>query len=226
MKLLIILSFFISLQSRASKDSPLTSTVLTPKFSADYYADQSNKYFDTLDSYASRKSKPKYSKNVIRWEWYPWLKLTGFKKLFMNFDYFLTWYPTKVVNRECRGFDVQPFGRCHVRFEYKNPKHNVDIYEEFTFNDQGEITFIEAWTDEPGFWPMSDPNDYWAEGIVNRLSTRVPGLGSSNGLVRLRNPHLKKLAKSDPEVKDLFKRLRNPAYWWTVELFRFMKKKD
>ena len=46
---------------------------------------------------------------------------------------------------------------------------------------KGEITFIEAWTDEPGFSPMN-PDDYWAEEpSVKRLSTKVPGLGSTTG---------------------------------------------
>ena len=140
------------------------STALKPTFSMEYYAEQSNKYFDTLDTYAPRQSKPRYSKKVIRWEWYPWLKLTGYKSWMMKLDYFLTLYPTRVINRVCQGFSVQPFGRCHVTFIYKGNHEPVDIYEEFTFNNQGEITFIEAWTDSPDHFPTPDFSDYWAEG--------------------------------------------------------------
>ena len=81
----------------------------------------------------------------------------------MKLDFFLTLYPTKVINRVCKGFNVQPFGRCHVTFMYKGHDGRVDIYEEFTFNDQGEITFIEAWTDSPEFFPTDDFSDYWAK---------------------------------------------------------------
>ena len=205
---------------------PKYSRDLTPKFSLDYYAEQSDKYFDTLDTYAPRGSKPNYSKKVIRWEWYPWLKLTGYKSWMMKLDFFLTLYPTKVVNRVCEGFSVQPFGRCHVTFIYKGNNHPVDIYEEFTFNDQGEITFIEAWTDSPGFFPTPDINDYWAEGPdVKRLSTKVPGLGKSNGLIDRKSPEFVAAAKKDEDLRDLQKRLQRPVYYWMKELFRFIRKK-
>ena len=85
--------------------------------------------------------------------------LTGHRRWSLKLDRLLLLYPTKVINRKCRGFDVQPFGRCHVTFHYLKGDHLVDIYEEFTFNDAGEITFIEAWTDELGFNPTS-PGDY------------------------------------------------------------------
>ena len=117
-KYLLLIALISVSGNLLGKERQYYSTELKPQFSLDYYAKQSDKYFDTLDSYADRKSKPLYGKTIIRWEWLPWLKLTGYKRFFMKFDYFLTWYPTRVINRVCKGFDVQPFGRCHVSFEY------------------------------------------------------------------------------------------------------------
>ena len=200
------------------------STEALPTRDKAYYASESNKYFDTLDTYASRESKPKYSSHVIRWEWYPWLYLTGHRRWSLRLDRLLLLYPTKVINRDCRGFDVQPFGRCHVTFHYLKGDHLVDIYEEFTFNDKGEITFIEAWTDEPGFNPTS-PSDYWAEhSSVHRLSTKVPGLGSPAG--RYDRKKIKELSKRDPDLKNLLKRLRFPVSFWLFEAVRFAFKRD
>jgi hypothetical protein len=194
-----------------------------PTYKKYYYASESNKYFDTLDTYASRDSKPKYSSHVIRWEWYPWLFLTAHRRWSLRLDRLLLLYPTKVINRDCRGFDIQPFGRCHVTFHYLKGDHLVDIYEEFTFNDQGEITFIEAWTDEPGLAPMEEW-DYWAQDLsVNRLSTKVPGLGSYGG--KYNKKEIKRLAKTDKDLKNLLKRLRFPVSLWLFEAVRFAFKR-
>lgn len=217
---------FIALDQISHAQESKLSTELEPKFPIGYYADQSDKYFNTLDSYARKNGKPIYSKRVIRWEWYPWLKLTGYKSWMMKLDYFLTLYPTKVINRVCQGFHTQPFGRCHVTFIYKGHDDPVDIYEEFTFNDQGEITFIEAWTDSPEHFPTADYSDYWAEGKqVKRLSTKVPGLGNSFGLINRKSKEFINAAKKDEDLKDLAKRLKNPIYFWTKELIRFVRKK-
>lgn len=200
------------------------SPELEPKFPPEYYIDQSLKYFDTLDTYASRDSKPKYSKKVIRWEWYPWLYLTGYKRHWMKLDRLLILYPTKVVNRDCRFFPSQPFGRCRVTFHYLKSDDYVDIYEEFTFNNQGEITFIEAWSDVRGYLPMPNPSlDPWAQGEdIKRLSTKVPGLGSWNG--RLHKKALKKMARWDKDLKNLRKRLKLPVIKWTKEAIRLLIK--
>jgi hypothetical protein len=193
---------------------------LSPKFPAAYYAEQGNKYFDTLDSYASRASKPNYSTHVIRWEWPPWLYLTGHKDHWMTMDRLLVLYPTRVLNRDCRSFKVQPFSRCRVTFHYEWIDSYVDIYQEFTFNDYGQITFIEAWTDEPGFLPMNATIDRWAEGkAVSRLSTRVPGLGRADGRYQAIPPQ--HLARVDRDLRNLQIRLRVPVIAWLVESVRF-----
>lgn len=51
--------------------------------------------------------------------------------------------------RYCRIYPRNPFCRMMVKFYYPDKKTNPTptwIYEEFTFNDRGEITFIEAWS--------------------------------------------------------------------------------
>ena len=107
--------------------------------------------------------------------------------------------PSTVPIRDCRFFDVQPFARCYVTFEYEEGA--CPIYEEFTFNDQGETTFIEAWSDLPGLNATADPDDRWAEGsAVHRLSTRIPGLGNATGRIDLDSPAMAAAAAADPEV--------------------------
>ena len=79
-----------------------------------------------------------------------------------------------------------------MTFIYKEHEEPVDIYEEFTFNNEGEITFIEAWTDSPEHFPTTDFSDYWAEGKeVKRISTVIPGLGKPNGLIDRKSPEFK-----------------------------------
>ena len=93
-------------------------------------------------------------------------------------------------------------------------------YEEFVFNDQGEITFIEAWSDRPEFLPMDGPSDPWGEGSdVQRLSTRVPGLGNETGRIDLDSEAMQRAAEGDPELADFVRRARDfwPTYLEAVE---------
>lgn len=194
------------------------ATCIVPTMTREYYADQSNKYFDTLDARADQTVVPNYSKLVARWEWPPWLKLTGYgKDMMIELDRLLVERdPSTVPLRDCRGFATQPFGRCHISFDYGGKR--CPIYEEFAFNAEGEITFIEAWSDLPGLRPMSDPNDTWAEGPgVRRLATKIPGLGGEHGLIDLDSEGMKKAAAQDPEVADFVARAK--AFWatWSAE---------
>ena len=188
-----------------------SATCLTPKFPASYYAEQSSRYFDTLDVDADPESVPNYSELVVRWEWPPWLLLTGFGRQDMIDTGLLlkAGDPSTVPVRDCRGFDTQPFGRCYVVFEYEGG--SCPIYEEFTFNDQGEMTFIEAWSDLPGLRPAPLATDRWAE-VSGRLSTRVPGLGNAEGRIDLDSTWMKAAAAADPDVAELAERA---ADWWT-----------
>lgn len=206
-----------------SKESFRFSNEVYPNFDADYYTNQALKYFDTLDSYADRESKPNYSSHVIRWEWYPWLYLTGYKDHWMWIDKFLVLYPTEVIQRNCLFFEKQPFVRCRVTFHYLAKGTYIDIYEEFTFNRLGEMSFVEAWSDLPGLLPMDPEVDYWAEGEnIKRISTKVPGLGSPNGKINRKD--LKKLSKKDSDLKNLRKRLKFTLYYWTKEAIRLLIK--
>jgi len=183
------------------------STSLSPTRPAAYYVEQANVYFDGLDLRADPAIVPDYAERVARWELPPWLWLTGYGRQNMidTTRAALALDPSTVPVRDCRAFPVQPFARCTVVFEYAGG--SCPIYEEFTFDDQGEMTFIEAWSDLPGFLPTDDPSDRWAEGRgVRRLSTKLPGLGSPSGTIELESPWMAAAAARDPEVADFVRR--------------------
>ncbi len=194
-----------------------TATCLKPTMSEAYYVEQASKYFDTLDITAPPDSIPNYSELVARWEWPPWLLLTGYgKEDMVNSGIALKDVdPSTVPIRDCRFFPVQPFARCYVVFEYEGGP--CAIYEEFVFNDAGEMTFIEAWSDIDGLRPHTDPEDRWAEkpGTVNRLSTRVPGLGKPDGKIDLSSQWMIDAAAQDGDV-DTFATYATD--WWSYWL--------
>jgi len=192
------------------------STALTPTQPTAYYVDQANRYFDGLDESAPPESVATYGTLVARWEWPPWLYLTGFGAAQMaSIDASVkSLTPATIPTRDCRAFAVQPFARCRVTFQYADGP--CPIYEEFTFNDQGEMTFIEAWSDLPGLLPTADPGDAWAEGsAVHRLSTRVPGLGNATGTIDIASDAMVEAARGDAELADF--RARAESFWssWT-----------
>ncbi len=194
------------------------STCLEPTMSDEYYARHSSGYFDTMDTAADMDVVPPYSELVARWEWPPWLKLTAFGyDNILAADTMLRLYPSTIPERDCRAFDEQPFGRCRVVFFYEDELHEgrgCPIYEEFTFNDAGEITWIEAWSDLPGLLPMDASQDAWAEGEgVTRLSTRIPGLGSSRGMIDLDGEAMAAAVERDDDVADFVVRAND---WWNT----------
>ncbi len=195
-----------------SRDSAL-STELEPTQSEAHYIDQANRYFDALDESADPDSLPTYSTLVARWEWPPWLYLTGLgaEEMATLDDAVKKLTPATIPVRDCRAFAVQPFARCRVTFQYEEGP--CPIYEEFTFNDEGEITFIEAWSDLPGLLPMPDPADEWAEGDgVHRMSTKLPGLGNETGLIDIYGDEMTAAAARDPEIADFVVRA---DYFWS-----------
>lgn len=204
-------------------DSALASC-LQPQFPPEYYVEQGVKYFQTMQSDIPIDVIPNYSPRVIRWEWPPWLLLTGYKKDgLIATDILLKLNPTAYDTIDCRYFAEQPFCRCHVVFNYSG--ETCPIYEEFTFNDQGEITFIEAWSDFESLLPMGpgadgiwDEAEYWGEKDVNRLSAKVPGLGNTTGLIDVNADWMKNAARADPEIRELHKRLKDPINTWIVQL--------
>ena len=173
--------------------------------------------------------QPNYSSLVIRWEWPPWMLLTGFGKTAMvATDVMLKLNPSKYDMLDCRGFDTQPFCRCHVVFNYSGTL--CPIYEEFTFNDYGEITFIEAWSDYESLLPMTsgadsvwDEQEYWGMKEVNRLSTKIPGLGNANGRVDLDSYCMNEAAEKDKDIAELQKRANDASGYWMKELIKHSK---
>lgn len=191
-----------------------TSLCLAPTRPPEHYVQEALRYFDTLDVSADPDSIPAYSARVARWEWPPWLLLTGYERdnLIETGKALKVLDPSTVPVRDCRFFPIQPFARCRVTFEYEGGP--CPIYEEFTFNDQGETTFIEAWSDIPDLRPMDPAANRWAEGDpIHRLSTRVPGLGNPTGLIDLDSPWMKDAAAADPEIADFVERAR--SFWDT-----------
>lgn len=198
----------------ASNPDAALSTELAPTQTPEYYVAQASLYFDTLDTRADPSLVPNYSSLVARWEWPPWLYLTGYGRdnMIESTRAALAVDPSTVPTRDCRFFPVQPFARCRVTFQY--PEGPCGIYEEFTFNDAGEMTFIEAWSVFPETLPTSDPNDLWAEGPdVHRLSTKIPGLGNATGTIDLSSAAMQHAAERDPEIADFVRRAND--FWNT-----------
>lgn len=197
-------------------------SVCTPKtMSDDHYIAQSLSYFDTMDSSADMEAGPAYGETVARWEWPPWLKLTGFgRENIMKADTLLRAYPSIIPERTCKAFDANPFGRCRVVFYYEAHEGRAcPIYEEFSFNEAGEMSFIEAWSDQPDMLPMDEAVDPWAEGTeVTRLSTRLPGLGTPSGTIDLDSEAMAEAEAVDVDVADLGARARDWATTWFAEL--------
>jgi len=190
-----------------------TAQCLRPTMPPEYYVAQAEAYFDTLDIDASRDSVPDYHPQVARWEWPPWLLLTGYgaDAMIDTAETLRELDPSTVPVRDCRFFEVQPFARCFVEFEYEGGL--CPIYEEFTFNDAGEMTFIEAWSDLPELLPQGD-DDRWAEASdYPRLATKVPGLGTPTGTIDLDSEAMMAAADADPEIADFVMRARD---WWTA----------
>ena len=193
-----------------------TAACLRPTQSPAYYVAQAEAYFDTLDVDASRDSVPNYHEQVARWEWPPWLLLTGYgaRDMIRTSDALRLGDPSTVPVRDCRFFDIQPFARCYVEFEYEEGR--CPIYEEFTFNDAGEMTFIEAWSDRSGMLPIKE-GDTWAEDPeFYRLATRVPGLGNTTGTAVLDSDYMRSAAMSDPIVADYAQRATNWIRYWSA----------
>jgi hypothetical protein len=203
-------------QAGAAALSPCSKPTQTPA----YYVDQAQRYFDALDTKAPADRVPVYAEQAARWEWPPWLKLTGFtgEQLESTDKVVKQYAPAVVSGRDCRAFAVQPFARCRVSFDYTSKTKGCPIYEEFTFNDAGQMTFVEAWSDLPGLTPITDPKDLWGErSDIGRLSTRIPGLGSSTGHLDFDSAAMQAAMAADPDVADFVKRAKDFWNWLSIE---------
>lgn len=205
----------------ATSEADRLSFCVMPQHSETYYVEQSMLYFNTMDTAEDRDRGPNYSEWVARWEWPPWLKLTAFgREHLVAGDLLLRRFPSTIPQRECRAFDTNPFGRCKVTFYYEaHDGRGCPIYEEFTFNSAGEMTFVEAWSDLDGRRPMDPSSDPWAEGPgIQRMSTKLPGLGNATGAIALDSPAMAAAEAADPEIHDFVERALNYYDRWLAEL--------
>lgn len=189
-----------------------TSECSEAELSDAHYVEQALLYFDTLDVEAQRELDPLYASQVARWEWPPWLLLTGFgdRDMLDVSDTLRMYDPSTVPQRDCRAFPQQPFARCYVVFEYESG--SCPIYEEFVFNDEGQITFIEAWSDIEGLRPHR-ADDPWGESPgFPRLSSRIPGLGTPSGDIDIYGEWMQRAADDDEDVASFAERATD---WWT-----------
>lgn len=196
------------------------STAAFPTRPASYYLEQCDLYFDSIQSLSytpkpHRNKFPKYAKNVARWEWSPWLMLTSFgRRNLISIDKVIRLYPCICVDRSFRLFTTQPYVRCLVTLFYgaevNKRELGLHIYEEFTFNDEGEMTFIEAWLCEEGLQLGSLDDEGWPvdEEAIRRLSTLLPGLGSASGEIDMKSTAFLQACQTHPEVEDYRQRVR------------------
>ena len=199
-----------------------TADCLTPKQDPSYYVEQAEKYFNTMDFNEVMDDAPVYAEWVVRWEWPPWLLLTAFGADHIeSTDLLLRLYPSTIPERDCRFFEQQPFARCRVVFYYDDPSHEgrgCPIYEEFAFNDAGEMTVIEAWSDLDGLRPMRG-DDEWAQAAdVSRISTRIPGLGTPSGQLDINGDAYAEAAQADADLMDLRDRANDWMTTWSAAL--------
>lgn len=192
----------------------------TPTMPPEHYVAEAELYFDTMDARVPLEAFPDYTARVARWEWPPWLKLTGWTREGMEVsDRLLRAYPSIVEERDCRYFDEQPFARCRVVFYYEaHGGRGCPIYEEFAFNDAGQMSWIEAWSDLPGLLPMDAALDPWAEGPgVTRLASRIPGLGDPSGDIDPAGEAMDRAAAADVDVADFQARALDFGASWAAE---------
>lgn len=195
-----------------------TASCLSPTLPPEHYVAEALRYFDTLDVTAPEDSIPDYHEQVARWEWPPWLLLTGLGRqdlidtglALRRFD------PSTVPERDCRFFDTQPFARCYVVFEYDEGP--CPIYEEFTFDDLGRMTFIEAWSDLPGLVPLAEGDRWGEDSSFPRLANRIPGLGRPEGGFDLESEAMARASRRDPEVADFAARAADWEAAWARAL--------
>jgi hypothetical protein len=215
------------------------STKLSPTKPAASYIKRADRYFNQLESkfthYLFWHGKlPAYAPLVARWEWPPdWYRLTGFqKKPTVDADTLIRdAVPCICVDRSHYFCSTNPFVRSVVTFYYgiKGRKGGdpIYIYEEFTFNDLAEMTFIEAWSiSENGFnqltqltrenkpWPDTPPETTQTNGVTdeplpapsfNRLSTQIPGLGYSDGRIDIDGDQMKMAGRNNPTIEEFRK---------------------
>ncbi|KAJ1625021.1 hypothetical protein T492DRAFT_1042876 [Pavlovales sp. CCMP2436] len=196
------------------------ASCLQPTQSARAYLRQADLYFNSVDpelynplDSPTTLGYPNYSPTAMRWEWPPWLLLTAFTKdqfiVVDGIDRKESPFSVPKVNRECKYYNSSPFVRCAVNLWSTGvnrttleswPTSSVTcgctIWEEFTFNNDGEVTFVEAWSHS---LPKSA-----------RMSARIPGLGQPSGAIDPNDGVVwDPIAAVQPDVATLHARAQN-----------------
>ena len=154
----------------------LTKSKLQPN----YFTQQVEQYFDSLQTGSTLF--PNYAPDVVRFEWQPWLLLTGNGSDNIKFvDSEIRKYTgyCQVKNRKHRYVKKLNMVQSTVEFFYNNSTNPIKIYEELTFNKEGQISFIEAWinTDYKVDGKLQLPSrgkDGFPEGEIKRMSLATP----------------------------------------------------
>lgn len=211
------------------------STLVQPTKPPASYIKRANRYFNQLESKFTHYwfwhgKLPSYGPLVSRWEWPPdWYRLTGFQRdPTIRVDTVIRdAVPCICVNRSHVFSPTNPFVRSVVTFYYGsqgNKGKAIYIYEEFTFNDLAEMTFIEAWSiSKEGFdnltqlaqsnrpWPDKPQGTTQTDGVTDasepdiaftRLSTVIPGLGLNHGEIALKGDQMNEAAQQNATVKE------------------------
>jgi hypothetical protein len=156
-------------------DNASLSTILKPNRKEIFYRMLIDRYFDAMENKVGEAVN--YSKGVIRYE--HGYGLTGLGNNRTNYiDSLIKQGKCICTHREYLFSEIQPFLRAKVTFFYGNDiqakKNPTTLYIEFTFNTACEITFIEIWKNSASL--KKDEQDWPV--ITDRISTKIPGLGS------------------------------------------------
>ncbi|KAL7556649.1 hypothetical protein ACA910_017588 [Epithemia clementina (nom. ined.)] len=147
-----------------SSDNDSDGPSLMAPEQAEYYIKQCDIFLNTLTTTLRPAKIPNLSKTVMRWDW-SHDRLTGRNRdTLIAMDIFATAVaPEQSVESEHKIYQQQPLGRSMVQFQSVKSGDLRTLYIEFTFNDEGEISFVEVW-----------PLDKYQECIVqDGLSSRL-----------------------------------------------------
>ena len=140
---------------------------LMAKEQAEYYKKQCDVYLDTLAATLHPDEIPNLSENVLRWDWTRQELTSRNRDTLIAMDVFCTaMAPDRVTGRQHKIYQEQPLGRSKVQFESEDGSGGDvrEMYMEFTFNEKGQISFVESWPVD------TDQKCWWLQGS-NRLST-------------------------------------------------------
>ena len=145
----------------------------------EYYVEQANKYFDTLDPNAEPGSMPYYSEQVVRWEWPPAIAHGPWEAgMIDTAEVLKVGDPSTVPERDCR---FSKHNRSRDVTSSLNTRVVLPYLRRVCLQRCGEMTFIEAWSDLPGLRPQQGDDDRFGErGTFYRLP-RVPASAHLKG---------------------------------------------